>query len=216
MSACRWNAPRIPLSDVRASLQGSHRGAEGANPGILPTSAACGVPFRGWVELMRSDGRLDGGPGWYIDRETLLPVIEDVELFRTAHADDPAVEVLVALWTGRPEDAEKQLRLKLRESDAPRWRALLADALRDQGRTDEAIATYEALVAEVAGTAHEAVMRQHLGKSLFVAGYHAAAARAFERALSLRLEAGADEALVESSRVAVARARAAASAAHST
>ncbi|GHF18303.1 tetratricopeptide repeat protein [Pseudolysinimonas yzui] len=158
--------------------------------------------------------RLEGGPGWYIDRESLLPVIEDESVFRAAHAEDPAIEVLVALWSGRPTDAEVQIRTWLDHADSPRLRALLADAWRDQGRTDEAIAAYESLIGEVSDMKSEAVMQQHLGKALFVAGRHEEAAQAFEKALGMRLRFGAEDSLVESSRAAAVRAREAASAKH--
>lgn len=150
---------------------------------------------------------LEGGPGWFIDRESLLPKIADVNIFRTAHAEDPAVDILVDLWTGQPELAEVELRRRLGESESPRLRALLADAARDQGRTDEAIATYESLIKEVAGTSSEAVMHQHLGKAFFVARRYREAVSAFEKALELREGSGAPDALVTSSRVAAQRAR---------
>lgn len=159
---------------------------------------------------MTGDVRLEGGPGWYVDRDTLLPKVEDERLFRAAHEGDPAVDILVALWTGHPELAEAQIRLRLGGPDPLRWRALLADAWRDQGRVVEAIDSYEALVREVAGTPREAVMQQHLGKALFVSGRYLEAGRAFERALELRVAAGVEKPLVESSRVALERAREAA------
>lgn len=150
---------------------------------------------------------IDGGPGWHIDRDTLLPAIHDLDAFRAAHQEDPAREALISLWTGHPVAAEAELRLLLERTDSPRLRALLADTWRDQGRTDAAVAAYESLLAQSAGTAREAVMQQHLGKTLFVAGRHREALAAFERALRLREEAGADDALVASSRAAVERVR---------
>jgi hypothetical protein len=45
---------------------------------------------------------IEGGPGWHIDSDSLLPVLTDEHAFRTAHADDPAVDVLVCLWSGDP------------------------------------------------------------------------------------------------------------------
>jgi tetratricopeptide (TPR) repeat protein len=89
----------------------------------------------------------------------------------------------------------------------PRHRALHADVARDLGRTAEAIATYESIVAETAGTPREAVMTQHLGKAHWAAGNVAEAEAAFERALFLRIDAGAAEDLVASSREARDRAR---------
>lgn len=151
---------------------------------------------------------VEGGPGWHIDADTLLPVIEDVELFRAALEDDPAVDVLVALWSGDPVQAEAEIRRLLAEGETPRLRALLADSWRDQGRKDEAVAAYEELVSQAAGTPHEAVMQQHLGKALFVAGRFDEAADAFENALRLREAAGVDERLINSSKAALERARA--------
>jgi len=66
--------------------------------------------------------------------------------------------------------------------------------------------TYHELVEGVAGTAREAVMQQHLGKAYFVAGRYVEAAHAFERAVNIRMRAGADEALIKSSQMALARA----------
>jgi tetratricopeptide (TPR) repeat protein len=163
--------------------------------------------LRGWVEGMARDPRIEGGPGWYIDEETLLPTIEDEALFRAAHAHDPALEIVIAIWTGRPKAAELLLDLLREEAATPRLRALRADAWRDQGRTDEAVAAYESLIAELTGTASEAVMQQHLGKALFVAGRYREAASAFEKALALRLRSRAEESLIASSRAAVERAR---------
>jgi tetratricopeptide (TPR) repeat protein len=150
--------------------------------------------------------RVEGGPGWHIDGETLLPVLHDVAAFREAHRDDPALEALVALWSGHPETAERELR-RLADPDSPRLRALLADAWRDQGRTGEAVDAYRELVEEAVGTPREAVLRQHAGKALFAAGRHEEALHEFELALSLRVAAGAEEPLVASSRAAVERAR---------
>lgn len=149
----------------------------------------------------------EGGPGWHIDRQSLLPKITDVDVFRAAHADDDAIDILVALWTGQPRAAEVELRRRIAQSDSPRLRALLADAERDQGRTDEAIAAYQSLVRQSVGTSSEAVMNQHLGKAYFVARRYRQAASAFERALELRMQQRAADDLITSSRVAADRAR---------
>jgi tetratricopeptide (TPR) repeat protein len=148
-----------------------------------------------------------GGPGWHIDPDTLLPVIDDEAAFRAAQRDDPALELLVLLWSGRPEAALPLARDLVGLRPTPRHRALHADVARDLGRTAEAIATYESIVAETAGTPREAVMTQHLGKAHWAAGNVAEAEAAFERALFLRIDAGAAEDLVASSREARDRAR---------
>ena len=147
-----------------------------------------------------------GGPGWHIDPDTLLPVIDDEAAFRAAQGDDPALELLVLLWSGRPEAALPIARDLVDDRPTPRHRALHADVLRDLGRRAEAIATYESIVAEVAGTPREAVMTQHLGKAHWAAGNVTEAEAAFAKALALRVEAGAPEDLVGSSREARDRA----------
>lgn len=159
-----------------------------------------------WWDVAVSRAHVPGGAGWHLDARSLRPVIDDVAAFRVAHADDDAVEALVALWTGRPAEAEVLLRA-LPGRDTPRVRALLADAARDLGRHAEALTAYADLVRESAGTSWEAVMHQHHGKALLAAGRTAEAVRAFEQALTLRLAQGASEDLVASSRAALERAR---------
>jgi tetratricopeptide (TPR) repeat protein len=135
-------------------------------------------------------------------------VISDQAAFRFHHADDPALEALVALWTGHPERALAALQ-PLLDADPGnwRWRALRADARRDLGEHDAAIADYRQLVGEHAGTGHEAVLLQHLGKAYLAAEEYASAVTCFARALNLRTAAHADSALVDSSRAALERAR---------
>lgn len=138
-----------------------------------------------------------GGPGWVIDGTTLLPRVTDVEQLREGLAQDPLGEAVELLWTGRPAAAESLLR---RHEPTLRVRALLADCRRDSGDVTGAVDDYRRLVAESGGTPWEAVVRQHLGKALFVAGRVADAAEEFARALALREAAGAEEGLLASSR----------------
>jgi hypothetical protein len=145
-----------------------------------------------------------GGPGWLIDGETLLPRIVDVDEFRRGLADDPLRDAVEALWSGRPDDAAAILR---RHRPTLRVRALLADCSRDQGHPDRAVRAYRRLVDECVGTPGEPVMRQHLGKALFAGEHFEEAAEQFALALALREEAGAEEALLTSSRFALQVAR---------
>lgn len=146
--------------------------------------------------------------GWRIDSTTLLPVIDDEPAFRKAHADDPACDALVALWTGHPFIAEQLIQQLISGANTLRFRALRADAWRDQGRHDEAIGAYQELVAEATGTALEATMRQHLGKVYFVAGETKRAHTEFLWALTMRQLGNAHTELVASSQLAVNRAAA--------
>jgi tetratricopeptide (TPR) repeat protein len=143
--------------------------------------------------------------GWHIDPMTLLPVIHDESTFRQEHAQDPALEALVALWSGHPIVAERLLQQLVGDQTNPRFRALRADSLRDQGRHEEAIREYRDLVAEAEGTALEAVLRQHLGKAYFVAGRLERARTEFARALALRVRDDAAAELLASSRLAIDR-----------
>ncbi|HLR97088.1 MAG TPA: hypothetical protein VK053_21385, partial [Jiangellaceae bacterium] len=68
---------------------------------------------------------------------------------------------------------------------------------------DLAIAEYRELIDECAGTAWEAVMRQHLGKALFSASRFTEAGEQFAEALRLREDAGADQDLLTSSHYAL-------------
>lgn len=151
--------------------------------------------------------RIPGGPGWYMDGLTLLPVIEDLEEFRRAHADDRALPVLEELWSGRPDMAEPLAVALVEDASTVRHRALLADVRRDLGRIAWAVDEYEQLLEQCRGTAREAVIWQHLGKVHFVGGNLPEAVEKFSMALQLRVCAGADLDLITSSRVAHQRAQ---------
>jgi hypothetical protein len=142
---------------------------------------------------------VEGGPGWRIRAKDLRPVITDLGAFRAGLAEDPLREVIELLWTGRPRPA---LRLLEREDPSQRVRALTADCLRDLGDVVAAVRAYDLLVAECAGSPREAVMRQHRGKALLVAGDVARAVEDFTAAVALRR--GADPTLLASAQQALA------------
>lgn len=154
---------------------------------------------------MRGRQPIEGGPGWHIDPVSLRPVLDDVEQYRRHHVDDPYLDAVVLLWQGDVAAADAWLARA--DGPARRRRALRADAWRDMGRVDEAVAAYEALAEEARGRPDEAAMVQHLGKALLAADRITAAEEAFGRALALRRAAGADPALIESSRAALERVR---------
>lgn len=141
-----------------------------------------------------------------MDALTLLPVIEDLEEFRRAHADDRALPVLEELWSGRPDTAEPLAMALVEDASTVRHRALLADVRRDLGRIAWAVDEYGRLLEECRGTAREAVLRQHLGKAHFVGGDLPRAVEEFSTALQLRVSAGAAPDLIASSRIARQRA----------
>ena len=165
------------------------------------------------VRSVAIDGRTldavhDRADGWHIDPSTLRPVITDERRFRERHCSDPALDVLVALWNGDPHTAMAKLApLVEDDGDHWRWRALRADIRRDLGEHVHAIAEYEELLAEHAGTDREAVLVQHLGKAHFAAGRYDDATSCFERALQLRSTTGSDPTLIASSQIALDEAR---------
>lgn len=180
-------------------------GAVGERAGRWAPRGLDGSRADGLGGRVTDDARV-GGPGWHVDPTSLRPVLDDEPAFRAHHGDDPFVDALVLLWTGRPREAEAALATT--PCPERRRRALLADAWRDQGRHAEALAAYERLVGETAGTPSEATMRQHRGKALLAAGRPGEAVRELSAALAARTAAGADDDLVASSRLALARARA--------
>ncbi len=144
--------------------------------------------------------------GWHIDSMTLRPVIDDPETFEREFAHDDARDAIRALWSGDPVTARERCEAMLKKRPSSvRLRALLADCRRDLGETDQAIADYRVLLEECRGTAWEAVLHQHLGTALFVAGHFDLALTAFAQAYELRVFAGGDPSLIDSSMAAISR-----------
>ncbi len=141
----------------------------------------------GWRLLEQATTPIPGGPGWSTNPLTLRPMITDPDAFRTEFGADPCAAAIEALWSGRPDQAASLLTARLiTEPTSVRLRALRADCDRDLGRVEAAIDSYRGLVAETTGTPREGTVVQHLGKALFAAGRYAAAAHAFDRAVTLR------------------------------
>lgn len=152
---------------------------------------------------------LDLGDGYVICGDTLRGTVVDATRFRSAHADDPACDLLVAAGEGRLHDALTEAdRLLAADPSSVRLRALRADVLRDRGRLVEAERTYRALDRETAAEpGRNATIRQHLGKVLLAAGRDAEALAVFEQVLADRQADGADDGMLASTRQAIARAR---------
>lgn len=163
----------------------------------------CTTPSLGGGSSETEQTRVPGGPGWYIDTLTLLPVIENVEGFRGGLADDPALHLLEALWGGKLEKVEPLALNFVRTEPTLRHRALPADVRRDLGRTTWAVQEYEHLLDQCSGTAREAVMWRHLGKTHFVDGDYEAAVQAFSPAHRLRVRDSAAADLIVSSHAAL-------------
>ena len=192
------NAVKLSVGEVTASS--SHPPSTGISDSLPHMTSRAPEPHPGTAGT-----RIPGGPGWYMDALTLLPVIEDTQKFRSAHEHDQALPILEKLWGGRPEEAES-LALALATAEPTiRHRALLADVRRDLGRIAWAVAEYGELIDLSRGTAREAALWQHLGKVHFVGRDYPEAARAFAVALDLRHRVNAAEDLVASSRLALQR-----------
>ena len=150
---------------------------------------------------------IPGGPGWQMNGETLLAELTDLETFLAAHAGDRCVHVLAALFGGDIPAARRALEPLLSESpDDVRLLALEADVWRDEGRFDAAADRYRRLIWGCERPSLQATLTQHLGKVHFAAGQFAEAVECFRRSLALRLELGASDDLIESSRRALDRA----------
>lgn len=122
-----------------------------------------------------------------------------------ALADDSALHVLEARWSGRPEEAEPLALNLVRTGPTLRHRASPADVRRDLGRTTRAVQEYEHLLDQCGGTARGAVMWRHLGKTHFVDGDYGAAVQAFSAAHRLRVRDSAAAGLIVSSHAALRR-----------
>lgn len=140
--------------------------------------------------------------------ETLRSEITDVEAFRLAYRHDPCLDVLVALWQGRTDEAAAALRPLLAADPVnTRLLALEADVWRDRGEYGVAIDRYRRLLAGEQRPQMIATLHQHLGKVHFVAGDDELAATCFAEALTRRRQLGVSAELVESSNAALQRAR---------
>jgi len=150
---------------------------------------------------------IPGGPGWQMNGDTLRAEVTDLSMFLAAHADDPFLDVVVALFQSEPGAARAALDPILTKAPADiRLLALEADVWRDEGRFDEASDRYRRLIWGTSRPSLLATLTQHLGKVHFAARQFGDAAECFERAIALRVDNGASVDLVESSRRALERA----------
>ena len=116
--------------------------------------------------------------------------------------------MFVLLARGRTaEAAEAVAAARNKDPDSFRLQVLDADILAATHRTESAVERLRRLAGSVGGTPAEADVLLHLGKAQFSAGLYGAAAQSFNRALELRVAAGAGAAKIYSSTLALRRAR---------
>ena len=150
---------------------------------------------------------LELGSGLGVDRVTLRTVVTDPAAFSATvgASADPADRLLAALVTGRLDDAQRLADELLVGDPSFRVPALSADVLSRRGDHVGALARHRELLTEVVGSPREAVVRQHLGKTLFDAGEWLRAREQFAAALRLRETADAPADQVASSLLALQR-----------
>ncbi|MFE7504355.1 tetratricopeptide repeat protein [Promicromonospora sp. NPDC057488] len=150
---------------------------------------------------------ITGGPGWHTDPATLQPVLDDEAAFRAANATDPALEVVVALWSGEPDRAASLLKPVIDgDPTSLRLQVLAADVIRARGDTSTAIKILEMLVGRHEYKSGEEMAVRNLGEALFAVGDYPHAAARFRRSLDLRLATEAEASSVDASRTALDRA----------
>lgn len=155
---------------------------------------------------------LDDHPvtAWHLDPVTLREVVDDhAALEHELDVAAPVDRIWLLRVLGRSRDAVAEGRRLLPIAEDP-WRPLLlvAHAHHWLREWTEAAQLQDQALQRAIGTAREATTRQHIGKRLLDEGRGPEAVVQLVLALQLRETAGADPALVTSSRDAVHRARA--------
>ncbi len=131
---------------------------------------------------------IDLGHGLVQDADTLRPRVADRAAAQAwaAAAADPYAWVILALADGDLDRALQALERVPVTTSPLRRRILTADLHRDAGRFAVAVALYRDLCAETSGPQQEALVCQHFGKTLLLAGRLDEAAEMIGRALELR------------------------------
>lgn len=151
-----------------------------------------------------------GFPGIRINPLTLVPEItnEDECLAALESGNNPVDRIFVLLVQGNTADAAELLaEARYTDPESLRLRIFEAELLRVSHRYDPAVVLYRQLLAEVAGTATEALILQHLGTAYYASGHVAAAVETFSKALDLQVAGAAEAAQIYMSTVALQRAR---------
>lgn len=132
------------------------------------------------------------GNGWHVDPLSFQPVITNETGFRQDYAGDPARDAVQALWSGEAKKALDLIsELLTAEGCSLRYRALEADALRDLGEFEKAIAKYQKILERARGGSLEAEYWMRLGVVYFKGTFFAEAQNAFAKAYEKRVLEGA-------------------------
>ncbi|MFI5086226.1 MAG: hypothetical protein ACHP7K_09890 [Actinomycetales bacterium] len=156
-----------------------------------------------------NDWPYGGFPGTARNPDSLALEVVDREALDAALAGpaDPEGTVIGLLALGRTgEAADLVAEARLADPSSFALRMLDGEVLRATGDCDRAADRLRLLAAEAAGTAQEDQALQVLGYVHFACGRYAAAVRAFNGALELRVAAGVGPALIYASTTAKRRA----------
>jgi len=145
-----------------------------------------------------------GIDGIRFELPTLRPIVVDEEgAARTLSEQDPGNRVVALIALGRYADAaEVVAEARLMNPSDARLRLLDTEVTRWNGDTERAINRLRRLLEEFSGTGAEADVLQQLAADFYTQGDVKAAASRFRKAWEGREANGADERLVEASRLA--------------
>lgn len=143
-----------------------------------------------------------GIPGVLFCPGSMSQVISDEALADATMARGNAAEQVVVLLARGQLRAASELVAETRFKEPQNFamRVLDTSVTRASGDPQRAANRLRALLNEFNGTAHEALLQQHLGMAYVESGDLRAAATRFRKALDLRTADGSDERLIDSSR----------------
>lgn len=172
-----------------------------ASAGLTHTQALAQVPATG-IPAKATHNIETGIPGVCFDLQTMTQLITDEALADDTLATGSATDQVVVLLARRQLRAAGELIAETRFNEPQNFamRVLDTSLTRATGDPKRAANRLRAMLTEFNGTAHEAILQQHLGMAYVESGDLRAAATRFRKALDLRIAEGADERLIDSSR----------------
>ncbi|ASN39269.1 hypothetical protein [Paeniglutamicibacter terrestris] len=143
-----------------------------------------------------------GIPGVRLNPTLMRHEISDPELAEAAlRSGEPSSQVVILLAKGELRAASELVaETRFLQPQNFAMRVLDTSLTRAAGDAPRAINRLRALITEFKGTAHEAVLQQHLGFAYAESSDLLAAANRFRAALDLRIASNADQHLIEMSR----------------